>query len=60
MYLSLVLEMYNSMLIASLGFIVVDEIKKHLLGLTQSGHLGHHFSPHPLGSVETEGCIEYF
>ena len=35
MYLSLVLEVYNRLFIDSLGFMVVDKIKKYQLGLTQ-------------------------
>ena len=59
MYLPLALEEYN---IDSFGFMGVDKINKHLLGLTQS-----EYSPQPsvLTSpsrdlVRTEGRSEYF
>ena len=35
MYLPLALEVHNRLIIDSLGFMVVDKIRKHLLGLTQ-------------------------
>ena len=59
MYLPLALEEYN---IDSLGFMAVDKIKKHLLGLTQSKILT---GPSVLISpsrdlVRTEGRSEYF
>ena len=36
MYLPLALEVYNRLFINSLGFMVVDKVKTHLLRLTQS------------------------
>ena len=36
MYIPLDLEAYNRVFIDSVGFMVIDKIKKHLLGLTQS------------------------
>ena len=35
MYLPLTLEVYDRLFINSLGFMVVDEIRKHQLGLTR-------------------------
>ena len=35
MYLPLALEVHNRLIIDSLGFMVVDKIRKHLLGVTQ-------------------------
>ena len=39
MYLPLALEVCNRLLDGSLGFMVVDKIKKHLSGLNQSNIL---------------------
>ena len=40
---------------------MVDKIEKHMLEFTQSQitHLGHQFSPHPLGSVTIEDHGEF-
>ena len=35
MYLALALEVYNRLFINTFGFMVVDKIKKHMLGLAQ-------------------------
>ena len=39
MYFPLALEMYNKLFIDGLVFMAVDQIKKHILGLTQSNIL---------------------
>ena len=38
-YLALALDVYNRLFIDCLGFIAVDQIKKHIMGLTQSNIL---------------------
>ena len=47
-YLPLALDVYNRLFIESLGVLVVNEIRKHLLGSpNQNTHLVHQSSPHP-------------
>ena len=53
MYLPLALKVYNEISIGSSGFMVVDTIKEHLLGLSQSNI----YSPWP--SFLNEGQGEY-
>ena len=52
MYLPLALEVYDILLIDSFGFMAVNKIKKHLLGLISQIN-----SPWP--SFQNEGCNEY-
>ena len=61
MYLPLAFKVYKMLSIDSIGFVVVDIIKKRPLVFTESNtQLGVHFSPHPTGLVRTEGIVEYF